>query len=1191
MSKIAEKLYVLRQHSDALLQRLYTIKNDLSDPNLRPDVMKPTLNVDMKRLFAKLAKDAPHIAIDELEKVQGFDWVLNNMTQLFNQVHPIYLTFRELNQWADHAQQTINEISTNANIDFVQDVNFLTCYDYLQVLVGYVKLVLMMNRIKDKELIVCLLNLSYLKLNGTPEPNINRVWKFFKDFEDPIPKLQEEWNGIQDQVGRALMGLIPAFDRGTFSSLNIKRPLEMLSEPDRIPFPAVDETYQHLSCYQDIIEWIAIIYSCCPHALTKTPDKPIKMTPLVTSAKKNKEVPIRCYEILLQRVLANHLVIPLYGDEVYNFHDAFKEYVMIKKFGDLKKEAKTLKALQEMAIEKCQDYHKELRNYLRLQLKSLLNMMKDQPGLLGPKFNLVLAAISMARSEIMWYFHHNNYISKLPNQKKVKEVKETLISEMIYLMDEMLYVCVQHREVIRKYSLKIIRGLYYTKLRGLIEQCRGVLDLAKVSHIIDSILNDIQNTEDFEALRLNWKRVEAFLSSFQFKQSLPELTMLFATMTKIVVFSKHVDGLYDELVEKGSLKQLYFYKEDVDKIFSDGLIGSKSQPLYSTAFIRILNTYADNIHPQLNPSLRNKIGQQSVQMAESMLGQLVDRIKKGLDLLNSSHGYRMLTHQIGGDVAAQIILRRYGKNKQYIEEPPVPGVESNFDNNSINDMRDLERNVTQLLYSLSRYDEIVVYDTAFYPVEYLRTVLEEYISEYIKRIATTIDLTAKEMKNDSLQAKFITPTELLSELHSFMSSLKIIEQCCSLNTEEIVLNAILEHFVHLNYVESPFGVVQTTEPTNLISMYAQWYTEIVSDPQKYKTLYHPNRQTFVSTKETPIQTYNVEQYLDYNELKALITLTGPYGFRAFNQSLLDNVYTISERVREVLSQSNNALREIENKLYDEKFLLDKKVRQSLQTLEPLLGLLIQLGGILEFRRGLQQALQSSVRRNAPAIYDVVDSAFEQYPRNFYGDAKFLPIDALATDCGFAEVDHSLRLKLSPLVDRSQVWEVLPIAFAALVLLEKCWREKDSVYDVNLEGWYNNTHLSITAFHRLMQAVHSIKSNKIVDLEKDYKRFAEFAAMILLHMNGTKGYEKQYDNCCIFLDRTLKTSKHLDISFFEDLLPYPLIRTTYVRFFEPHQFEELAQEAANMEKQAAQNNASQGTGGTGGAQQTTETETH
>lgn len=1119
--------------------------------------MKSTLPVDMKKMFAKLLKDAPHIAIDELEKVQGFDWALNNMTTLFNQVHPIYLTFKELLQWTEHAQQTILEMSTNANIDFLQDVNFLTCYDYLQMLVGYVKLILLLNRIKDKELIVCLLNLSYLKLNGQAEPNIQRVWQLFKDFADPIPRFQEKWFTIQDQIGKALIALIPAFERGTFGGLNVKRPLEMLSEPDRIPFPAVDETYLYLNCYQDIVEWVAIIYACCPDALARAPEKQIRMTPVVVSKKKDKDAPLRCYEILLQRVLANNLVIPLYGDEVYNIHDPFKEYVMIKKFGDLKKEKKSLKELAEIAAEKCHDYHKELRNYLRLQLKSLLNMMKDQPGLLGPKFNLVLAAISMARNEIMWYFHHNGYVPKSA-QKKFKEVKETLISEMIYLMDEMMYVCVQHRDVIRKYSLKIIRGLYYNKARQLIEEHKAKLELAKVTGIMESIMSDIQNSEDFEAMRLNWKRVESFLSGYQFKQTLPEMTLLFNTMTKIVVFSKHVDGLYDELVEKGSLKQLYFYRADVDKIFSEGLIGSKSQPLYSTAFIRILNTYADNIHPQLNPSLRNRIGQQSVQFAEQMLGQLVDRIRKGLDLLNSSHGYRMLTHQIGGDVAAQTILRRYGKNKQYIEEPAVPGVESHFENNSINDMRDLERNVTQLLYSLSRYDEIVVYDNVFYPVEYLRTVLEEYIAEYIKRIATTIDLTAKEMKNDALTPKFISPSELLSELHSFMSSLKIIEQCVNINTEELVLNSFLDNFVHLNYVDSPFGVVQTTEPANLISIYSQWFTDLVSDPQKYKTLFHPNRQTFISTANTPIQSYNVENYLDYNELKAFITLTGPYGFRALNQSLLDEIYVRSEKIREVLSQANNALKDIESKLYDEKFVLDKKVRQTLVPLETLMPLLIQLGGILEFRQCLQSALQSSVRRNAPAIYDVIDSAYEQYSRNYYGDGKFLPIDALATDCGFSDVDHPLRLKLSPLVDRSQVWEVLPLAFAALTILNTTWKEKDSVYDVNLEGWYNNTHLSITAFHRLIQAVHSVKSNKIAELEKDYKRFAEFAAMILLHMNGTKGYEKQYDTCCIFLDRTVKTSKHLDISFFEEILPYPLIRTTYVKTFEPHQFEEYVE---------------------------------
>ncbi|KAL9645115.1 hypothetical protein ABK040_001973 [Willaertia magna] len=1154
MAKVAEKLFILKQHSEALLQRLYTIKTDLNDNELKPDVMKSTTNVDMKRLFTRLLKDAPQLSMDELEKIQGYDWVQNNMTTLFNQVHPIYTTFKEILQWTEHAQQTINEMATNANIEFVQDVNFLTCYDYLQMLVGYVKLILLLNRIKDKELVVCLFNLSYFKLNGSSEPNIQRVWQLFRDFENPIPKFQERWFTIQDQVGKALIGLIPAFERVTFQNLNLKRPLEMLSEPDRIPFPAVEETYQYLSSYQELVEWISIIYSCCPDALTRTPDKIVKITPVVAH-KKKKEIPIRCYEILLQRVLVNNLVICLYGDEVYNIHEAYKEYVMIKKFPELKKESKTLKEVSEIAAEKCHDYHKELRNYLRLQLKSLLNMMKDSPGLLGPKLNLVLAAISMAKSEIMWYFNHNGYVPKT-GQRKFKEVKETHISEMIYLVDEMIYVCMIHKEVIRKYSLNIMRGLYYNKLKGLIEENKARLDQAKVLHVMDSILNDIQTTEDFEAMRLNWRRLEAFLSGYQFKQALTEhkTQQLFNTMMKIVVFSKHVDGLYEELVELGSLKQLYYYKNDVDTIFTEGLYVSKSQALYSTAFIRILNTYPDNIHPKLNANLRNKIGNICVGVAEVMMDKIVKRIIEALDKLNSNIGYRMLMKQIGGEVAAIQILKKYGSKKNNynnVDDQNVPGLESHFENNTINEMRELERNMTQLLFSLSRYEEIIVYDTVFYPVEYLRSVLEEYVSEYIKKITSTIEMNAKTMKNDLLPPKFITPSELLGELNSFMSSLKVIEQCANINTEELVMNAFLEQFVNLDYVDSSFTVVKSGESLNTICVYAQWFTELVSDPQKYRTVYYPNRQTFVSTSNTPIQSYNVEGYVDYTELKAFAQLCGPYGVRVLNQYLLNEIYVRCEKLREVLSQTNNQLKDVESKIYDDKFIIDKKLRSGLLPLEPAMTILIQLGGMFEFRENLQKALQTCVRRNIPAIYDVVDAAYQQYPPNYYGDPKYLTVDSLATDCGFNDVDHSLRLKIAPLVDRSQVWEVLPLAFAALTLLEKTW--KDS-YDVNLEGWSTNIHLSINAFHKLMTAVHSIKSNNIKELEKDYNRFAEFSAMLLLHMRGTRGFERQTDSCTIFIDRTVKTAKHLEMSVFEDLLPYPLIRTTYVKTFEPHQAE-------------------------------------
>jgi hypothetical protein len=264
-------------------------------------------------------------------------------------------------------------MGTNANTGFIYNVNFTTLFDYFNVLVDYVKLILLMNRVETRKKIVCLYNLSFIKLNGKAEQSVQKIWNVFSTFESAFPAFQEKWFPVQDQIGKALINLLPAFERGTLHSLNIKRPLEMLSEPDTIPYPSVDDSYQYLCNYNCIVEWIAILYACCPDGLKNAPDIEVK-TPLSLqqSKKKKKDLPKRALELLLQRVLENNFVICLYGDEVFDIHEVYKSHVMLKRF-DLKSEKKTLKHATETAASNAHNKHAELRNYLRLQLKSLLN--------------------------------------------------------------------------------------------------------------------------------------------------------------------------------------------------------------------------------------------------------------------------------------------------------------------------------------------------------------------------------------------------------------------------------------------------------------------------------------------------------------------------------------------------------------------------------------------------------------------------------------------------------------------------------------------------------------------------------------------------------------------------------------------------------------------------------------------------
>ncbi len=66
MAKFAEKLQILKEHSEGLLERLYHIKKSIDDPLKRPQILNQT---NMRQVFQSLEKSCPKFA-DDIERVR-----------------------------------------------------------------------------------------------------------------------------------------------------------------------------------------------------------------------------------------------------------------------------------------------------------------------------------------------------------------------------------------------------------------------------------------------------------------------------------------------------------------------------------------------------------------------------------------------------------------------------------------------------------------------------------------------------------------------------------------------------------------------------------------------------------------------------------------------------------------------------------------------------------------------------------------------------------------------------------------------------------------------------------------------------------------------------------------------------------------------------------------------------------------
>lgn len=96
--------------------------------------------------------------------------------------------------------------------------------------------------------------------------------------------------------------------------------------------------------------------------------------------------------------------------------------------------------------------------YLRQELSALCNLFADKPGLLGPKIQIAIGALSLAKEEVFWYFRHFKAPAPKGYSKKITEdeMKDNRISEILFFMDKLTSLIKQNRRSMCLLYLELI---------------------------------------------------------------------------------------------------------------------------------------------------------------------------------------------------------------------------------------------------------------------------------------------------------------------------------------------------------------------------------------------------------------------------------------------------------------------------------------------------------------------------------------------------------------------------------------------------------------------------------------------------------------------------------------------------------------------------------------------------------------
>ena len=156
---------------------------------------------------------------------------------------------------------------------------------------------------------------------------------------------------------------------------------------------------------------------------------------------------------------------------------------------------------------------RERRSFLEAELGNLNRLIAAVPGLIAPKFPMLLAAAAMAKSEVVAYFRHAEGVAVRKDTKAHYVASHYYAEDISNLMGELHKAQLairKHRAIISSYYTEFLSSNDVKAVRALVGGCDDGVDslkgyLAAVSASLDWLKNNTNApvAGEMESLRLN----------------------------------------------------------------------------------------------------------------------------------------------------------------------------------------------------------------------------------------------------------------------------------------------------------------------------------------------------------------------------------------------------------------------------------------------------------------------------------------------------------------------------------------------------------------------------------------------------------------------------------------------------------------------------------------------------------------
>uniref|UniRef100_A0A4W3GNM2 Nck-associated protein 1-like n=1 Tax=Callorhinchus milii TaxID=7868 RepID=A0A4W3GNM2_CALMI len=144
----------------------------------------------MESAVKYIARKFPNI--DTRGSNQHLSIVQKEKSEILKTLTNYYLSFVDIMEFRNNVYELLNTIDS-CQVYFNINLNYELTKNYLDLIVTYMSVILMVSRVEDRKVLIGMYNCAFEMSNGASESNYLRLGQMLQEYDHPLKKLTEDF--------------------------------------------------------------------------------------------------------------------------------------------------------------------------------------------------------------------------------------------------------------------------------------------------------------------------------------------------------------------------------------------------------------------------------------------------------------------------------------------------------------------------------------------------------------------------------------------------------------------------------------------------------------------------------------------------------------------------------------------------------------------------------------------------------------------------------------------------------------------------------------------------------------------------------------------------------------------------------------------------------------------------------------